>query len=473
MKRFLPAPGSLSRRLLAWLFGALVLVLAATSYHAYREALAAANTAYDRSLLAVARVIAERVDLHEGRVVVEVPYVALDFFEADLRGRVFYRVTGLKGEFVSGFDDLPALPDGIARSEDYFALARFYDAQYRGEPVRIVALHQPVLDESQRGMALVQVAETLVSREGITGRLLRGALVREAVLVLLVAVVILVVVRVALRPVEKLREDLASREPTNLAPLAAHGLPSEVRPIVEGMNDYMRRLRVLLDAQERFIADASHQLRTPLTLAKTQAELALREEDPQRMRETVAAMHHSVDDTVRLANELLGRARARHGIANAVFEAVDLAAVTRQACLDLAPGAVQRRIDLGFEGEARAPIEADAVLVRELVCNLVDNAIRHSPECGHVSVRMAADAGHVTLEVEDSGAGIAAADRERVFDPFFRSPSGAPGGAGLGLTIVRDIARAHHATIELGDGRDGRGLRVEVRFPRRQPAERP
>lgn len=454
---------SLQARLLAWLLVALGVLVAVTSFFAYREALRAADTAYDRSLLAVARVVAERVELSGGRVTVEVPYVALDFFQADLRGRVFYRVSGLRGEFVSGFDDLPPLPASIARSEDYFALARFYDTTYRGDPVRVVALHQPVFDERDRGMALIQVAETRVSREGITGRLLRGTLLRDLLLVLLAGAVIVIGVRVALRPVERLHAELEARDGGDLSPLEAGTLPTEIRPVVEGMNDYMRRLREVLDAQERFIADASHQLRTPLTLLKTQSELALREDDPARMRETVEAIHRSTTEMAHLADQLLARARAHHGIGNPSIGDADLAAAARQACLDLAPAAVARAVDLGFDARGDTVLRGDGVLLQELARNLIDNAIRYSVEGGSVAVRVWGDGGCVSLEVEDSGSGIAASDRDRVFDPFFRAHAGGT-GVGLGLAIARDIATAHRARIELADTSTGTGLLVRVRF---------
>lgn len=459
-----PAAG-LQTRLLGWLIPALILLVAVNSVSAYRTALEAVNAAYDRSLLAVARAVADRVEFRGGRVAVEVPYIALDFFESDLRGRVYYRVGGLEGDFVSGWDDLPAPPPGVPRSQDYFALAHFYDDSYRGEAVRVVALHQPVYDERPRGMALVQVAETLASRETLTRRLLADTLARQLLLVALAALVIVVVVRVALKPLGRLRAGLDARAAGDLSPIDPAGAPREVGALVAGMNDYMGRLKGTLDRQERFIADASHQLRTPLAVLRTQAGLALREEDPARLRETLAAMDAAVGDTIHLANQLLTRARAQHGIATPVFSGLDLAAVAREACLELAPGAVAKSIDLAFEGEHPVPLRGDATLMGELVKNLVDNAIRYTPEGGRVAVRLSAPGEAPAIEVEDSGEGVAAADRERIFDPFHRLASSKQPGMGLGLSIVRDIARAHGAEIELGDGAGGAGLRVRVRFP--------
>ncbi len=456
----------LQSRLLWWLLPALALLVAVNSVSAYRTALKAVNTAYDRSLLAVARAVADRVELRDGRVAVEVPYIALDFFQSDLRGHVFYRVGGLDGAAVSGYDDLPRVPSGLPRSEDYFALASFYTAEYRGEPVRIVALHQPVFDDRIRGMALIQVAETLVSREALTRKLMVDTVASQLLLVALAALVIVVVVRVAFRPLGRLRSELDARAAGDLSPIDTRGVPREVGALVAGMNDYVGRLKGALDRQERFIADATHQLRTPLAVLRTQTGLALREDDPARLRETVAAMDRSVGDTINLANQLLTRARAQHGIATPAFEELDLAKVAREACLELGTGAVARRIDLGFEGEHAVPMRADPTLIRELVKNLVDNAIRYTPEGGRVTVRMSAPGEAPAIEVEDSGEGVAAADRERVFEPFHRLASSSQPGVGLGLSIVRDIARAHGADIELGDGSGGIGLKVRVRFPR-------
>jgi len=465
---------SLQAHLLRWLLPALVVLVAVNSLNAYRTALQAVNTAYDRSLLAVARAVAERVDLRDGRVVVEVPYVALDFFESDLRGRVYYRVGGLDGTAVSGYDDLPALPAGVPRSEDYFALARFYDDHYRGEAVRVVALHQPVFDEHERGMALVQVAETLVSRGALTRKLMIDTVAHQLLLVAFAALVVAVVVRTAFRPLGRLRAELDARTAGDLSPIETREVPAEVGTLVAGMNDYVGRLKGTLERQERFIADATHQLRTPLALLKTQAGLAHREDDPERLHETLVAMDRSVADTIHLANQLLTRAKAQHGIAVPAFADLDLARIARDACLELGPGAVAKRVDLGFEGETAVPVRGDPTLVGELVKNLVDNAIRYTPEGGRVTVRLSAPAEEPAIEVEDSGTGVCEADRERIFDPFFRLASSEQPGVGLGLSIVRDIARAHGARIELDAGPGGTGLKVRVRFPRpASPASAP
>jgi two-component system sensor histidine kinase TctE len=239
----------------------------------------------------------------------------------------------------------------------------------------------------------------------------------------------------------------------------------------------MERLQTLITGQRRFIADASHQLRTPLTVLKTQAELALRESDRTpgnsvALRELVESIANTTDSTVHLANRLLTLARAEHGAAEGGIAPVSLTDAARQVALELAQSAVAGRIDLAFDASGEVMIDGSPLLLHEMMVNLLDNAIRYTPADGKVTMRVcqqniAADV-YAVLEVEDTGAGIAAADRERVFAPFYRAPSAQlanPHGAGLGMAIVRDIASAHGGEIILADGASDLGLLVRLRFP--------
>jgi two-component system sensor histidine kinase TctE len=466
-----PAPaqlGSLRRQLLRWLLIPLAVLVAINAVSVYRNALDAADLAYDRSLLASTRALAERVSIVNGRVVADVPYVALDSFETDTLGRLYYKVTGINGEFVSGYDDLPPVPANTPRSEIYPALVRFYHASYRGTPVRIAALLQPVYDDSMRGIALIQVGESLDARYDLSRKILLDTLWRQAALVLAVALLSWFAVRFVLRPLMRLTEDVASRAPTDLSGFDAALVHREVRPLVHAMNGYMDRLHALIGGQRRFIADASHQLRTPLTVLKTQAELALRASDPAAMREIVEGIARTTDSTVHLANRLLTMARAEHGVAEGQLVAVSLSETARQVGMALAMAAVGKDIDLSLEAEQEVTVAGNALLLHELLANLLDNAIRYTPAGGRVTLRvLPASDGAALLEVEDSGIGIAAGERERVFAPFYRAPGAQQingAGAGLGLTIVRDIAALHGARIALDDNEHG-GLTVRVYFP--------
>lgn len=458
--------GSLRNQLLRWLLVPLTILVVIDAVSVYRNALEAADLAYDRSLLASTRALAERVSIVDGKVVADVPYVALDSFETDTLGRIYYKVTGIDGDFVSGYDDLPPLPRNVARSDAYPALVYFYYAMYRGEQVRIAALYQPVYDDTIRGIAMIQVGESREARRDLSRKILFDTLWRQAALVCAAALLAWFAVRFVLRPLMQLRRDVEARAPTDLSDFDPAQVHKEVRPLVAAMNGYMARLQTLIAGQRRFIADASHQLRTPLTVLKTQAELALRENDPDAMREIVKSIAGTTDATVHLANRLLTLARAEHGAAEGGFEEVSLADIVRQVGLELAQQAVRKDIDLSFESASACRLRGNTLLLHEMVANLVDNAIRYTPRGGRVVLRVL-DGDAPVLEVEDSGPGIPPAERERVFAPFYRAAAAQAAnvaGSGLGLAIVRDIAAMHGATVALLDGAQGTGLKVLVRF---------
>ncbi|XYJ08210.1 sensor histidine kinase [Telluria sp. B2] len=465
-------PGSLRNQLLRWLILPLVALVALNAVSLYQDALEAGDIAYDRSLLASTRALAERVSVRDGKVVADVPYVALDSFETDTLGRIYYKVTGLRGETVSGYDDLPPVPKNVPRSDLYPALVRFYHAQYNGEPVRIAALLQPVFDDSMRGIALIQVGETLDARRALSRRILLGTLLRQALMVLAVATLVWFAVRLVLRPLMDLKHEVETRSLSDLSDVDPALVHKEVRPLVVAMNGAMTRMQDLIASQRRFIADASHQLRTPLTVLKTQAELALRESDPAAMREIVRSVALTTDSAVHLANRLLTLARIEHGGGRIQASPVALAAVAGQVGLELALPAVQKGIDLALDVEGGGSagdttVDGDPLLLHELVANLVDNAIRYTPAGGSVQLRVGRRPAGVLLEVRDSGPGIAPAEHDKVFTPFYRAQAtleANPGGTGLGLAIVRDIARMHGAVLALGQGEDGRGLKVSVQF---------
>ena len=259
--------GSLRQQLLRWLILPLVALVALNAVSLYRDALEAADVAYDRSLLSSTRALAERVTVKNGKVVANVPYVALDSFETDTLGRIYYKVTGLDGETVSGYGDLPPVPANVARSDLYPALVRFYHASYNGERVRIAALLQPVYDDSMRGIALIQVGETLDARRDLSRKILVDTLLHQAIMLLAVASLVWFAVRLVLRPLMRLKSEVETRALADLSDVDPALVHKEVRPLVAAMNATMARMQNLIAIQRRFIADASHQLRTPLTVS--------------------------------------------------------------------------------------------------------------------------------------------------------------------------------------------------------------
>ncbi|MEX6504145.1 sensor histidine kinase [Pseudomonas zhanjiangensis] len=454
--------GSLRGRLLRRLALLLAVILLLSSLSAYWSARRAADTAYDRTLLASARAIAEGLYSDDGKLKANVPYVALDTFAYDSAGRIYYQVLDQHGDLVSGYENVPATPPGTARTDDYPALAHFYDADYRGQGVRVVSLLQPVSEPQLNGIAEIRVAETLGARERLARELLVGTLWRMGLLSCSALLLVWLAVSAALRPLESLRRSVAGRASDDLRPLPDAGLPRELRPLVNALNQFNERLRDLFERQSQFIADAAHELRTPLAALKARVELGLRAQEPAAWRRTLDEAAQNTDKLTHLANQLLSLARIESGaraLAEGGAQRLDLSRLARELGLALAPLAHARGVSLALEAEQPVWLLGEPTLLNELLCNLVDNALAHTPAGGNVVLRVRAPA---VLEVEDDGPGIPEEDRERVFERFYRrSTQGS--GSGLGLAIVGEICRAHQATISL-HGAQPHGLLVRVEF---------
>ncbi|MCG2576371.1 sensor histidine kinase N-terminal domain-containing protein [Dechloromonas sp. XY25] len=460
---------SLKRGLVVWLVGVLSALLLVDAWYSYRDALAAANQAYDRSLSASLKGIAERIYATESEVVVDIPYSALELFEAGSSDRVFYGVTYQGGEQITGYEGLP-LPPTLQPN-----VAVFYDGVYNGQALRLGAMLKPLYRTEFPRPVIVILGETTNSRQEVVQSLFFGEVGRKAVLVVVALAVALLATRRAFKPIERLGGAIRSRLDDDLTPIEASEVPREVAPLVYAINQHMGRINKMVEARRRFIADAAHQLRTPLAVLNTQAEYALRQHDEAAMRPAVEAFHKSLGSAIRLTNQLLSLSRAEpvNGLALAP-QPVDMAALAGDMVVELLPLAARKHIDLGVEGMAAgcgaATVSGQAVLLRELIANLIDNAIRYTPEGGLVTVGVACEdsgegAATVVLTVTDNGPGIPASERERVFLRFFRLDAGDHQGSGLGLSIVREIVHGHAGEIALDDAPDGRGLRVVVRLP--------
>lgn len=459
---------SLKRGLAVWLVGVLSALLLVDAWYSYRDALAAANQAYDRSLSASLKGIAERIYATESEVVVDIPYSALELFEAGSSDRVFYGVTYDGGEQITGYEGLP-LPPALQPN-----VAVFYDGIYKGQALRLGAMLKPLYRTEFPRPVIVILGETTNSRHEVVQSLFFGEVGRKAVLVVVALVVALLATRRAFKPIERLGGAIRGRLDDDLTPIEASEVPREVAPLVYAINQHMGRINKMVEARRRFIADAAHQLRTPLAVLNTQAEYALRQHEEAAMRPAVEAFHKSLGSAIRLTNQLLSLSRAEpvNGLAMTP-QPVDMAALAGDMVVELLPLAARKHIDLGVEGMAGgsgAVVSGQFVLLRELIANLIDNAIRYTPEEGLVTVGVAREEGGegapmVLLTVTDNGPGIPASERERVFLRFFRLDAGDHQGSGLGLSIVREIVHGHAGEIALNDSPDGRGLRVEVRLP--------
>ncbi|ABM41832.1 integral membrane sensor signal transduction histidine kinase [Acidovorax sp. JS42] len=460
-------PQSLRRQLLVGILLPTLLFVGVNTYSLHRQALAALHTAYDRTLLASAKTISEQLDVRGWDDMAElraiVPYAALEAFEADNQSRMFYRVSNLRGDLISGFAELPAWHGTIPQRPPYAALVDFYDDRFRDQPVRVAVLLQPVASSEGRGMAVIQVAETLELREAAALQILHTTLARQALLLALIAGIVVLVVQRATQPVRQLSSDLQARTEGDLAPLAAPTAPRELQPLIDATNAVMQRLSRLLAHQQRFVRDASHQLRTPLAVLKTQVQSALRGDLPptQALRE----IGDTVDRATQLANQMLALAKVEQLRQQGEVPVTRLDTVLREMALELSPLIAQGDLDFGITTDA-APIHAHEWMLRELCRNLLHNAIRHAPPGTELAVTLHREDGEAVLTLADAGPGIDEELAARLFQPF--SAGDVRTGSGLGLAICQEIVHALGGSITLANRQaDGRvlGLDAVVRLP--------
>jgi two-component system sensor histidine kinase TctE len=414
----------------------------------------------DRVLAGALGTIAETVAVERGKVTLDLPPAAFGMLENAERDNVYYRIA--QGDaLLTGYADLPA-PDLAGWPADN---VRFRDAIYRGAPIRIAETLRrlPRVPEP----VLVQVAETVEARAALRRRLMLGLLTAEAVLMAAALAALLPALGWGLRPLGRLRRAMESRMgrgAPDLSPLETGPLPVELRPLADAFNGLLAQLDSATAGVRRFTADASHQMRTPLTVLKLQVTLAKRGD--AAASEALAEIEQAVNRLERLLTQLLSLARAEEEGRPTTPEPVDLREVATAVLARRATLAIDAGIDIRLEGTEEAlPVRGQRTLVAEMLGNLVDNAIRYNRAGGHVAVLLSRDAGTARLVVEDDGPGIPAADHERVFERFVRlDPKPGREGSGLGLAIVRSIATRHGALLTLGE-RPGGGLRVEVAFP--------
>lgn len=440
------ATASLRARLLGWILLPLVGLSALNAWISYGNAVDASNEAYDRALYLASRALAEELSWRQGSLQLQAQRAAGYLLENHTGSRLYYRIADAQGRWLAGQDDLPG-PTGAAPMQvHYHALVQFEDAQFRAQPVRLAHLTHVLEDEHGQARILkISVAETLETRQQMVRHILRDTLGQQALLLLAAALLVVVGVQRGIRPLENFRQRLAQRADDDLTPIEPPGLPRELHPLVDTLNSYLARLGRLIDIRKRFLDNAAHQLRTPLTVLKTQLALAEREQTTDRGT-LLSAARKTTDDAVRLTEQLLAMTRAEHAREMVTHEPLDLVALARQVTQEFLPRALQRGDDLGFEAMVSAcTVQGSANLLHEALGNLLDNALHHAPPGTRVTVRV----GPRWVEVEDGGPGIAAEHQAHVFERFYRAAPTSTRGSGLGLAIAREIAKQHGAQLSL------------------------
>jgi two-component system sensor histidine kinase TctE len=452
---------TLRKQVLGWLFWPLLALWSVSSVIDYDIANRFVNLAYDRVLLESALDIGRQVKVLQERIYVDLPEIAVQMLQSRESGRLYYLVTGPKNEYITGEPDLPSPPDPFSERVNY------YDEYYQGRPVRMVTLRLPLETGKAESMVMVQVAENRAARNDFARQILLRMILPQALLIVFAGFMLWYAVGRGLAPLETLRREIESRSHRDLSALPLEQTPQEVQPVIRAMNELLERLSLALAAEQRFIADAAHQLRTPIAGLKTQTELALRQTPSGDARETLQQLRSATQQATRLVNQLLSLARAEPPVGRVqAGERVDLAQLAREATTEWVPRALERNVDLGFDGESeKAEVEGDPFLLREMLNNLLDNAIRYTHPGGQVTVRMGRSASGPVLTIEDDGIGIPEAERARVFERFYRVLGTGTEGCGLGLAIVKEIAQSHGADVQLTTPDTGRGTLVRVRFP--------
>ncbi|WP_321955562.1 sensor histidine kinase [Paraburkholderia bannensis] len=463
-------PRSLFGEILDWMLAPLLLLWPMSIAVTYLVAKSIANGPFDRALETDAYVLARQIHPVNGVAELTLPDSTRDFLRADNVDSVYYQVLGSRGELVGGDRDMPLPRDDDRPSP---GLVEFRDDTLHGIDIRVAytTVEPPHLSGSQP--VLVQVAETLDKRRALANDIIKGVILPQFVILPLAILLVWFGLSRGLAPLHALQSNIRMRRPDDLSPLEARRAPPEIEPLVTSFNDLLTRLEQNMELQKRFIADAAHQMKTPLAGLRTQAELALRQDASPEVHRSLEQIAMSSEHAARLVTQLLALARAENRMSGQIFTPVDVTEVARHAVRDWVQPALARQMDLGYEGPdevfserepqdgegegegaaSSAVVEGNPVMLREMLSNLIDNAIRYTPTGGRITVRVRPEpAAHVVhLEVEDTGIGIPAAERERVLERFYRILGRDGDGSGLGLAIVREIATMHGGTLTIDD----------------------
>lgn len=445
------APKSLRRQLLLWLLLPLAIVLGISSVVSYYRALHFANLAYDRSLYRTALALADQVDMDGVHVVADLPQVAKDLLVYDETDAIYYRISAPNGDYVLGEKALPS-PTTRPASGDHL----YFESQFKNEAIRVVAFSLPI--ENSTKTVLVEVAETVDKRNDLVEEIVGEMIIPQLLILLLAAALIFIGIKRGLLPLQRLQQSINARSHRDLSPLNVDAAPREIKPLLKAMNNLMTRVQDTVKLQQQFIADASHQMRTPIAGLHTQAQLALREKDPKAIHST---LEHVVSSSSRLSH-LLSRLLSMASVdpaagREAKFKEVNLVTLATKVTSDFIAAASDKKIDLGFDAKTQqSTILGDDLMLREMLANLIDNAINYTPEKGLITVSVEKitekNGDKILLCVTDNGIGIPPEERTQVYERFHRLADNEGKGCGLGLAIVKEIVLAHSADIEITDG---------------------
>ena len=452
-----PTQRSLFGEILDWMLMPLLLLWPLSIGVTYLVAKSIANEPFDRSLEDRVTVLAQQIKDVNGEPSAHLPFSARDILRADDVDNVYFQISGPQRELIAGDSDVP-LPEDEEKPVPWSVMLR--DAEMRNAEVRVAYTYvnlQPSniagLSSRETRYALVQVAETLEKRRELANQIIKGVILPEFIILPIAITLLWFALSRGLSPLTVLQQNIRSRRPDDLSPIDSSAVPEEISPLVRSFNEMLERLSQNIRSQKRFIADAAHQMKTPLAGMRMQSELALRQDSNEEIQRSLEQLAKSSASATRLVNQLLALARAENDSQQSTpLQRLDLTGLARSTVLDWFGTAQAQEIDLGFEAADDAiAVMGNATMLREMLNNLIDNALRYTHSGGSVTARVRTDdeRGLAILEVEDNGPGIAPSEREQIFERFYRILGSEVEGSGLGLAIVREIVQRHDAEVDI------------------------
>ncbi len=478
---------SLFGEILDWMLTPLLVVWPASLVLTWLVAQGIAGAPFDRALEYNTQALSQLVTVQQGKASFNLPAPAREILRADEDDLVYYQVLGLRGEHLSGERELPLPPeDEVVET----GRVKLRDDEFRGQEVRIAWLYTRAEISSGLGgkiegkPILIQVAETREKRARLATEIVKGVLLPQFIVLPLAVFLVWLALARGIRPLHELEDRIRARRPDDLSPIDTQAVPLEVAPLVKSVNELFGRERQSLAAQRRFLADAAHQLKTPLAGLRMQADLALRAQTSEAdLKQSLKQISRASMNATRTVNQLLALARAEGSGQSLPKQTVNVAQLVQEVVREALPRAMDRHFDMGYEGlaadDASAQIQGYPALLSELVRNLVDNALAYvastSERGGVITLRVLRPAysDAVVLQVEDNGPGIPENERDLVLQPFYRRLGQEADGSGLGLAIVAEIAKRHGAQLDIEDAHPKAemcGVRFSLRFEREPPS---
>ncbi len=459
-------PRSLKNQLRLWLLLTMLVVLSVSAAISYTRALHYATQAYDQALLRTVLALSDEVIVDEhNQVKIELPEIASHLLSYNEGDHIYIRITGPDGKLVFGEAHLPLPTHPVIGNQEVY-----YNSTYKGEPIRVVTFALPVSTEPDARNILISMAETTAKRDAMVAEMVEEMLLPQVLMMILAAIVIELGIFFALKPMQDLKDALHERSYRDLSALDTASTPHELQPLVQAMNALLGRVKAGLQQQQQFIADASHQLRTPIAGLQTQAELALRSEPPESVKEPLNFILRSTTRLSHLIQRLLSMARTDAATTQLKFQAVSLTSIIYEECARWIGPATDKGLELEVLIEAqRDHVWGDALMLSEMLNNLLENAILYTPEQGLIQIRLWQTANELLLQVADSGVGIPPEQSARIFERFYRLNPNQGNGCGLGLAIVAEVAEHHNTTVNVGAGLEhpvthDTGSRFTVKF---------